>query len=205
MQCAAQSRNNERISPRVKICGITNEADAFAAVQAGADALGFIFAESPRKVDRAALQQLRPKIPDRIACVGVFRGQNAQEISGTMKRFSLDVAQIYDPVTSGGVVWRAKNIDREIKSDFLLDERNTIIWDIKAEPESLPELWHQLKSRAGDVFALAGGLDSDNVTEAISICRPAWVDVARGVEREPGKKDLNKINAFIKAVKSNAE
>src|SRR5207249_9338541 len=118
-------------------------------------------------------------------------------IAEAMKSFSLDIAQIYDPVSSDGIVWRVRTISHEIKDEFSFDERNTIIWDIKADRESLPQLWHELKSRAGEVFALAGGLEPDNVAEAISICRPAWVDVARGVEREPGIKDHNKLNAFI--------
>lgn len=198
----AASHRSSRGKTRIKICGITNEGDAFAAIEAGADALGFIFAESPRKVDTQVLARMRSEIPDQVACVGVFKDQNRQEILRAMETFSLDIAQVHDPQKLPGVVWHARTVYAEKEIDFQLDENTTVMWDIKAENNALRKLWRDLKKKTGDVFVLAGGLDPENIAEAISICRPAWVDVARGVETRPGKKDLNKLLAFIDAVKT---
>jgi len=180
--------------PKVKICGITSERDAQLAIQCGADALGFIFAESPRRIQEEALALFRNKIPKEIMCVGVFRGQSENEALGIMKEFSLDVAQIYDPIDLPVPVWHAKTT-----SERCGENRDHVLWDVKAEDQLLPSIWRQLSETR--VFALAGGLNPSNVSQAIAICEPEWIDVARGVESEPGVKDETKLSEFMKAVK----
>jgi phosphoribosylanthranilate isomerase len=183
---------------RVKICGITNERDALMAVDAGANALGFIFADSPRRIDPAALAAIRPKIPSGVLCAGIFLGQSKADIESTMRRFDLHLAQIYDNVQPELPVWMARRIHSAPASRDRIPEL-AVLWDVKAEESRLPGIWEALAQQP--VFALAGGLHPENVAHAIESCRPAWVDVARGVEKEPGIKDPERLNAFLRALR----
>jgi len=181
--------------PKVKICGITSERDAMIAIHSGAAGLGFIFAESPRRVSAQSLKSFRDRIPESVLCVGVFRGQTNQEIMDTTKEFRLDVAQIYDDARPRVRTWQAKVVNTI--SDFKLDNHFApILWDLKAEESVLPELWKEAGKR--NVFALAGGLHPENVAAAVALCKPDWVDVARGVEHSPGTKDETKVRAFMR-------
>ena len=180
--------------PKVKICGITSERDALMAIHSGAAGLGFIFAESPRRVSTQALKSFRDRIPESVLCVGVFRGQTNQEILDTTKEFRLDVAQIYDNVRPRVRTWQARVV--KSVSDFTFDHHYApILWDLKAEESLLHELWKEAGKK--NVFALAGGLNPENVAAAVELCKPDWVDVARGVEHSPGIKDETKVRAFM--------
>jgi indole-3-glycerol phosphate synthase / phosphoribosylanthranilate isomerase len=181
--------------PKVKICGITSERDAMMAVQSGAAGLGFIFAESPRRVSRQALKTFRDRIPESVLCVGVFRGQTNQEILDATKEFRLDVAQIYDDVRPRVRTWQAKVVNT-IRDFNLENHFAPVLWDLKAEESALVELWKEAGKR--NVFALAGGLHPENVGAAVELCKPDWVDVARGVEHSPGIKDEAKVRAFMR-------
>ncbi len=181
--------------PKVKICGITSERDALMAIHSGAAGLGFIFAESPRRVSTQALKSFRDRIPESVLCVGVFHGQTNQQILDTTREFRLDVAQIYDNVRPRVRTWQARVV--KIVSDFRFDHHYApILWDLKAEESSLPELWKEAGKK--NVFALAGGLNPENVAAAVELCKPDWVDVARGVEHSPGIKDETKVRAFMR-------
>jgi indole-3-glycerol phosphate synthase / phosphoribosylanthranilate isomerase len=181
--------------PKVKICGITSERDAMMAIHSGAAGLGFIFAESPRRVSKQALKSFRDRIPESVLCVGVFRGQTDQEIMDAAKEFRLDVAQIYDNVRPRVRTWQAKVV--KTLSDFGLDNHYApVLWDLKAEEMVLRILWKEAAKK--NVFALAGGLNPDNVAAAVELCKPDWVDVARGVEHSPGIKDESKVRAFMR-------
>ncbi len=190
-----------RALPRIKICGITSEYDAMLAIDAGADALGFIFAESPRRIDLSKLQQFRARIPKEVSCIGVFRGQTKKYISEIVKDFRLDIAQIYDPVELSVPTWNAHTAKRkaDIHAVRALGSNRPILWDLKPEEEPLSDLWKELGREK--VFALAGGLNPENVALAVSSCHPDWIDVARGVELSPGVKDVNRLNAFINAAR----
>jgi indole-3-glycerol phosphate synthase / phosphoribosylanthranilate isomerase len=181
--------------PKVKICGITSERDAMMAIHSGAAGLGFIFAESPRRVSPQSLKAFRDRIPESVLCVGVFRGQTDQEIMNAMKEFRLDVAQIYDNVRPRVRTWQAKVVNAA--SDFKLENHFApVLWDLKAQEPLLPALWKEAGKQ--NVFALAGGLHPENVASAVEFCKPDWVDVARGVEHSPGIKDESKVRAFMR-------
>jgi indole-3-glycerol phosphate synthase / phosphoribosylanthranilate isomerase len=181
--------------PKVKICGITSERDAMMAIQCGAAGLGFIFAESPRRVSGQALKSFRDRIPESVLCIGVFRGQTNEEIMDAAKEFRLDVAQIYDDARPRVRTWQAKVVNTI--SDFTLSNPFApILFDLKAEESALPGLWKEASKR--NVFALAGGLHPENVAAAVALCKPDWVDVARGVEHSPGIKDESKVRAFMR-------
>lgn len=183
--------------PRVKVCGITTERDAMLAVEAGANALGFIFADSPRRISQKTLSAFRRKIPAGVQCVGVFLGQSEDAIAAATRQFDLDVAQIYDDLRPPMPVWNAYRFHSAAQAASASIE--PLLWDVKASESDLPLIWKSLATRP--VFALAGGLHSGNVAQAVEICNPVWVDVARGVEKAPGVKDPEKLNAFMKVLR----
>jgi indole-3-glycerol phosphate synthase/phosphoribosylanthranilate isomerase len=192
------ARRGTMAAPQIKICGITSEADALMAVREGADALGFIFAESPRRIDPKILSGFRSRIPQHVMTVGVFRGNSKREIEATMRDFRLDVAQLYDPIEISGKTWRAKTISGIAALDSESNQ-DSVLWDLKLEGKKLEDGWQALGRTK--IFALAGGLQPDNVERAISFCHPCWVDVARGVEKSPGIKDRALLQAFFRAVR----
>lgn len=203
---------------RVKICGITNIEDAMAAVDAGADALGFVFAESPRKVDAATAQSIIEQLPPFVATVGVFASQDVDEVLSIWKQTNLHYAQLHEmPDLDGGLglhqviralrlrssqdIHRAASDPRVCASAALLLDAHaegmmggtgkTFDWDLAIQAKSL-----------GKPIILAGGLTADNVEEAIRKVQPYAVDVSSGVEASPGKKDHNKIREFIRNAKT---
>ncbi len=200
---------------RVKICGITNIDDALAAIEAGADALGFVFAESPRKVSAATVCEALSKLPPFITTVGVFANQDADEITEIMARTHLHFAQVHGStripfggrsiralrVKSADDIRRAANDESVTSSSAVLLDTHveglmggtgrTFDWDLAVEARSL-----------GKPIILAGGLTLDNVAEAVRRVRPYAVDVSTGVEASPGKKDHSKIKEFIHNAKS---
>jgi phosphoribosylanthranilate isomerase len=189
-------RDKRSPNPKVKICGITNERDAELAVREGASALGFIFAESPRKISTEQLSRFRENIT--VPCVGVFRGNTQDQIQAIVERCRLDIAQIYDDACSLSIpTWNAR-VATSLNQIPELNEQNLLV-DLKFSDSDLSTAWKLLAQRS--VFALAGGLHAGNVSEAISLCQPEWVDVARGVEKEPGIKDAEKLREFMNAVK----
>jgi indole-3-glycerol phosphate synthase/phosphoribosylanthranilate isomerase len=188
--------------PRIKICGITSEQDAMLAIEMGADALGFIFAESPRRMDSAKLRQFRSRIPKNVLCVGVFREQKKDEVLKIVNQLQLDVAQVYEPMQLPIPIWNARIAKQrsDIDSTRANSMIHSILWDLKADEDHLSDLWQEIAREK--VFALAGGLTAENVVPAISICHPLWVDVARGVESSPGVKDKSKMHRFLSVARS---
>ncbi len=181
---------------KVKICGITTERDARTSAELGASALGFIFAESPRRISVESLKSFRERIA--VPCIGVFRNQSRQEIESTIAECALNIAQIYDSCSASIPTWHATTLTslREIAEQTEASQGRLL--DIKIPESDLPQAWELLSRKS--LFALAGGLHAGNISQAISLCHPEWVDVARGVESEPGIKDGNKIREFIRLV-----
>lgn len=205
-------------SIKVKVCGITNGEDALAAVESGADALGFIFYEkSPRYVVPAIAGQIIAELPPLVVSVGVFVNEGLATVRSIMDTCHLGMAQLhgdenasYCHELSRPVIkaLRLKNREsllalaeyqgRGSVRGFVLDTFSelayggtgqVIDWTLAAEvAKSTPIL-------------LAGGLTADNVTEAIRVVRPYGVDVSSGVESAPGKKDRAKLRAFLEAVR----
>jgi len=205
------------MSTRIKICGITNLADAVVAVEAGADALGFIFYEkSPRFVALAQAAQISKQLPAFMMRVGVFvnaPGESIREAIGaaglTMLQFhgeeppafcgqfglmSMKAFRMRDAGTLNEMA--AYQTDAWLLDAFstatLGGTGQTFDWDLAIEAQKL-----------GRPIFLSGGLTAENVAEAVRRVHPFGVDVSSGVETAPGKKDHNKIKAFIEAVKGN--
>ena len=193
----------------IKICGITREADAGLAVSLGANALGFVlWPKSPRHAEFARVKAITATLPPFVTPVGVFVDPTAEEIARGAQS-GVRLAQIHGRVPVGCPlpVLRALHLgdgpdglDAEVGplETILLDAHDPVLHGGTGRTVDF--------ARAASVAArrrvvLAGGLTPANVREAIDKVRPYAVDVASGVEAEPGVKDPAKLRAFIEAVK----
>jgi len=205
---------------RVKICGIARLEDARLAIELGADALGFNFYEkSPRCIAPADAWKILRKIPALVSTVGVFVNWDARSVLALAKSLHLSAVQIHG-VESAAVtaacarhvpVIKAFRTDRKFSfaqfrahnsaSSFLLDAAISDSSSKKFGGTGRIADW-KIAKRAATKFPilLAGGLIPENVAEAILTVRPYAVDVASGVESQPGKKDPGKLRAFFAEV-----
>jgi phosphoribosylanthranilate isomerase len=205
----------------VKICANTSFADALVAADAGADAVGFVFAPSPRQVSVAQVAAIAPRLPATIERIGVFVDATAREITDAVRACGLTGVQLHSECGS--------ELTSELRAEFgpalrilcvvhfgtdaptqaaryavdanvdalLIDSRTATAiggtgiafdWD-QASRTVFASGWTELIA--------AGGLNPDNVGEAIRKLRPWGVDVASGVEAAPGRKDAEKVRAFV--------
>jgi phosphoribosylanthranilate isomerase len=196
----------------VKICGITNEEDALFAVAMGADALGFVFAPSPRQVAVNKVYDITRRLPPEILTVGVFRDDHPSRVVDVVTTAGLKAAQLHGHETPEIVAEVAKHVRTVIKAfpagspDVRRADRfGTGLVLVDAASPGSGELWDW--SLADEVpeglrVILAGGLDPSNVAAAIARVRPWGVDVSSGVERSPGQKDALKVKAFVDAARA---
>ena len=200
---------------RIKICGITHLKDALTAVNAGADALGFIFVpDTPRFVNSDQVAAIVAELPPFITTVGIFANKDAAKIKTIADQCRLDAVQLHADVTPEF----CRNLDKKvIKVVRVKDESSLSIlsnYDVNA---FLLDTYVEGKmGGTGEVFdwnlalrakhygriIVAGGLKPDNVAHAVRRVKPYGVDVGSGVESEPGRKDSDKIRKFVDAVKS---
>jgi phosphoribosylanthranilate isomerase len=194
----------------VKICGLTNRDDALAALEAGADYLGFVlYSKSPRGIDAARLAQIVEGLPGTFRAVAVFVNEPRANVERLAGDCGLHAVQIHGDERSGGLasmavpVWRALRISQGVCTPV---------------PESWPAARYVVDAAAPGIYGgsgqvaewsaaralaerypvmLAGGLTPDNVADAIRAVRPVGVDVASGVEVTPGRKDWAKVRRFI--------
>ena len=207
------------MSVRIKICGITNLEDAQVAVEAGADALGFVFcASSPRCVAPKAVAAITRHLPGRVLRVGVFVDAAPTTILQTVSACRLDAVQLHgdeSPEFCDALapfpVWKAFRVrNRDVLQQLAAYREMTAAWLLDGYVEGQPggagatfnwDLAIEAKQLAHPIV-LAGGLTPENVTEAVRLVRPAAVDVSSGVESAPGRKDPDKVRALIAAVRS---
>ena len=200
-----------------KVCGITDQAGAGAAVSAGADALGFIFyAPSPRSTTPAVAARIAATLPESVLRVGVFVNASIQEIQTIRDKVGLDIIQLSGDETPdlcrqlGERVWKALRLPPgsslvEAEALALPYAEWTLLLDAGGASRygGTGEIadWNIVAGLAARYrLVLAGGLRPDNVAEATSQVRPWAVDVASGVEAEPGRKDKHKLRAFAAAL-----
>jgi phosphoribosylanthranilate isomerase len=196
----------------VKICGITNEDDALLAVAMGADAVGFIFAPSTRQVAAQQVYDITRRLPPEILTVGVFRDEHPQRVIDTVNRAGVKAAQLHGHETVGMVAEVAEQIRWVIKSVVAgspdaqrVGEYATDLILVDAPTPGAGQVfdWSLVNDiPEGPRLILAGGLNPDNVANAVERVRPWGVDVATGVERAPGRKDPLKLKAFIERARS---
>jgi len=203
--------------PKVKICGNTNVEDAVLAAGYGADYLGFIFAESKRKIDTAQAMEIRKALPDFENFVGVFFNQPKQEVEEIVGDLGISFIQFHGDETSlyckyfedkGLKVIKTFRI-QDSMSLKRLDEYNVhaFLFDTySAEAKGgtgIPFDWNLIEDRpyVHESLFLAGGLNIRNLEDAIRRVRPFAVDVASGVEKQPGRKDPELLERFIEIAK----
>lgn len=201
---------------RVKVCGITNIADALAAVDAGADAIGIVFARSPRQVTLEVARSITAEVPPLVCKVGVFVDAPIEEVRQALAFCSLDVAQLHGNESPD--FCRAL-LPRVVKSFRVKDEGVLVelaryqvnaylldTYDAGVHGGSGHSFDWQIARSAGRLgrIILSGGLRPENVREAVRLAQPYAVDVCSGVESRPGKKDHSKVSAFVAAAKEAA-
>jgi phosphoribosylanthranilate isomerase len=208
-------------APKLKFCGLTSLPDAQLAVEAGAWAIGLIFwPQSPRRCDPEDAAEIAAALKRQVEIVGVFVNPTLDEVARTADAVGLTMLQLHGeegPVFCGEAARRTgckvikaarvrSGADIQALSSFhtdyhLLDSYmagvpggtgETFAWEIARH------------HRGATPLILSGGLNPDNVAEAISVVRPFAVDVASGVELAPGRKDPDKLRAFAAAVASTA-
>jgi phosphoribosylanthranilate isomerase len=204
----------------IKTCGTTSVADAIAEVEAGADAVGFVFAPSKRRITPAKAQEIIRELPATVERIGVFVDESADGVRAVAEQAGLTGVQLHGnepPEFVAGLSSAAGGRLRVIKSviiagDFHLQLEKFVM--ANSPPDAI-----MLDSGAGSGrmfdwrgvrpfltgtemrFIVAGGLSADNVATALRVFHPWGVDVVSGVESEPGRKDPAKLKAFVAAVR----
>lgn len=199
---------------KIKICGIRTIKDALAAMDAGADLLGFNFySKSPRYVDVGMCRNIMAVVRryPRVRCVGVFVNISIAEICATMDTLGLNLIQLHGDETPqfvqafNGQAYKAfrgipadiAGFERQDAPAFLVDAAVQGLYG----GSGITADWNGAAALAKKYpLLLAGGLTPENVAEAVRQVQPWGVDVASGVESAPGEKDMNKMKAFVKAV-----
>jgi phosphoribosylanthranilate isomerase len=219
----------------IKICANTSLEDAQLAAELGADAVGFVFASSPRQVTAADVARITPHLPEGLECVGVFHAQEAPQIAAIAQECGLTTVQLH-----GGLSFELlRQLDEIFNGQVKLIQ--TLHWQVDANAANATVIAEQLRQIDGDGIAarvlidtkvgadlggtgvsfdwdaaratlaeagaglkliLAGGLRAENVGDAIRRLNPWGVDVASGVEQSPGRKDPEKLAAFIAAARN---
>jgi len=208
------------MSVKVKICGVTNFDDALAAVDAGADALGFMFYEpSPRNVPVKLAADIIRQLPPFIAKVGVFVNATEETVRMIVTECGLDTVQFHgdEPPEfcrrfSPLKIYKAFRLEN-LESLRALPGYRTDAWLLDSFVEGKPGgtgakfNWDLAveATQLGRPIILAGGLTPENVGGAVRKVRPFAVDVSSGVESAPGKKDHAKLRRFIAAAKAPSE
>lgn len=196
----------------VKICGITSEEDALLAVAMGADAVGFVFAPSPRQIAPQRAADIVKRLPVDITTVGVFRDEAATRVVEIVHQTGLRAAQLHGLETAPESRSVAERIPTLIKAfpagDPRLDHADDWGADVilidSAKPGSGQVFDWSLAEGAPSnrPILLAGGLTPTNVADAVWRVRPWGVDVTTGVEAAPGRKDARQVKAFIEAARA---
>jgi len=208
----------------VKICGITTAADAECAIAAGADALGFVFwAMSPRRTTVENAAAIARALPTTVRRVGVFVNETRDEMARAADAVGLDLLQLHgdEPVDAIAGLPRPALKAVRVGKGFAQDEAmryaavaSGILVDTRLPGEThmpggtgVPFDWSLVKGLASRVpfLMLAGGLGPANVGEAVRAVRPHAVDVSSGVEALPGRKDPEKVRAFVRAAREAEE
>ncbi len=194
----------------VKICGVTTEEDALLAVALGADAIGFVFAPgSPRQVSPGTVRDILRRLPPETTTVGVFRDERPERVVETVSRLGLTGAQLHgrEPVSEARqirphvqLLIHAFTAGDDALAAAAGSPADVILVDSPTPGSGRVFDWALAEGAPGGVrIMVAGGLDPDNVADAIRRVRPWGVDVSTGVETVAGsgRKDPRKLRAFI--------
>lgn len=202
---------------RIKVCGITSRKDAFLAVDLGVDALGFIFAPSPRRITPQQAKKIIKNLPPFVDRVGVFVNEEKSKVEEIAEFCSLTTLQFHGEESPS---YCSSFSCKKIKSFAVKDKLPPDFLSYRVDAYLLDTFSKDKKGGTGKTFNLevareakkfgvpliiAGGLSPENVGEVIRKVHPFAVDVASGVEEKPGKKSKEKLKRFIKAVRETDE
>jgi phosphoribosylanthranilate isomerase len=199
---------------RVKICGITNQEDALMVVEAGADALGFVFFDkSPRCIEPGKAADIIRALPPFVVSVGLFVNADIDFVNATADRCGLDIVQLHGDETPDF----CSMVDRRVVKVFRIRDAQSLgpMKDYSVAGYLLDAYSPKVYGGTGLTFnweiagkakkfgpvILAGGLTPDNVRQAVETVAPYAVDVSSGVETAPGRKDSDRVKEFIKKAK----
>jgi phosphoribosylanthranilate isomerase len=196
----------------VKVCGTTSEEDALLAVAMGADAVGFVFAPSSRRIAPRLAAEIARRLPPEIITVGVFQDEAPQRVVEIVHGAGLKAAQLHGHETVEQSRWVRQRVPLVIQAFTAGDPAiararehyaDAVLLD-SASPGSGQVFDWKLADGvpAGMRLIIAGGLDAQNVAEAVARVSPWGVDVVTGVEKAPGRKDPVKLRAFVAAAKA---
>jgi phosphoribosylanthranilate isomerase len=210
----------------VKICGLSTPEALDAALQAGADMVGFVFfPPSPRHIGLGLARSLGARVAGRAKKVALTVDATDQELSHIVEALQPDLLQLHGKEAPERVAAVRTRFGRSVMKALPVERRedlasvrayaqvaDRILFDARAPRDATrpgglgkPFDWHLLeKLDRGLAFMLSGGLDAGNVAEALAVTRAPGVDVSSGVERAPGEKDPDKIRAFIRAARAAA-
>jgi phosphoribosylanthranilate isomerase len=206
----------------IKICGTTSVSDAMASIEAGADALGFIFAPSKRQITPEAAQEIIEQLPPGVEKIGVFMDAGAHGIADVVRRVQVTGIQMhgegdFPPEVYSYLPAQRRDFMRKIKTVIVQQGFEYRLHELTAVDGVVDALlldsgagsgktfdWQSASERVSDrreKFIIAGGLSPENVGEAVKLFRPWGVDVVSGVEESPGRKATQKLKAFVAAVR----
>ncbi|MBU1087750.1 MAG: phosphoribosylanthranilate isomerase [Candidatus Omnitrophica bacterium] len=201
---------------RIKICGITREIDALAAISLGADALGFVFAKSPRRISISLAKKISAALPPFISKVGVFVNAEKQDVLKIVQACNLDAVQLHGDESDKYCAF-FKKYCKIIKAFRVKDK--TVLKAVSTYKNVDAFLFDAYDPEryggTGKIFVhdllknvkffkpiiISGGINPVNVKKIISLLKPYAIDVSSAVEKQPGIKDPQKLKALISAVK----
>ncbi len=201
---------------KAKVCGITTPEDALAAASSGADAIGLVFAESPRKVSLEEAREIAAALPEGVLKVGVFVNEEPEEVLRIAREVGLDYAQLHGDETPETVTFLREGGVKVMKALRVRDEGSLAAmegygadlvmldaWSEKARGGTGERFdWALAKSLRGrGNIVVSGGLAPENVREAVNFFEPYGVDASSSLEDAPGKKNEESVRRFIVAAK----
>jgi phosphoribosylanthranilate isomerase len=192
----------------IKICGLTTTETVEAAVEAGADAIGFVFAESPRKVSLNQAVGLARQLPEKVIRVAVMHHPTQKEWAEVARVFGPQWIQTdmedFAVLDTGSEVRRLPVYRDQLTFDArAISQEDLVLFEPMNSGKGQQADWHKAEVLARTTrLVLAGGLNPQNVASAIKQVRPWGVDVSSGVESSRGVKDPERISAFISAARN---
>ncbi|MFF0320933.1 phosphoribosylanthranilate isomerase [Nonomuraea angiospora] len=192
----------------VKICGLSRPEHVTTAVEAGADAIGFVMTRSPRRIAPERAAELAALVPAHVLTVGVFRGEDPDTVRAAALASGVRAIQLHGKHPHGDFtalkdlglrLIRAVDAEADLRCGAY--DEDLLLVDAPHAGSGQAWDWAAVRGRASGQWLLAGGLSPSNVTEAIAAAAPWGVDVSSGVETSPGVKDPALIRAFLETVR----
>jgi len=191
----------------IKICGITSVEDASFAVDAGATAIGLVFAQSPRKIDEVKGQEISDYAKDKILRVGVFKDQSDSEVLSFVTQVELDCVQLHSALSTelagelrrlNVAIIKAMSVGTDEIDNFDEHRVDAVLIDGPAPGSGEDHSWADVQQNHFQrPMIAAGGLNSSNILRIVSNTSAWGVDVSSGCESAPGKKDQLKVQEFV--------